>query len=121
MRLLLDQGLAPAAAVSLRVAGWDAIHVSEIGLARADDLEIIAFARQHERVCVTFDHDFHSHLAFTRAHGPSIILIRAEGLNSQSQVDLITRVFAVCGDAIENGAAVSADRLAFRVRKLPLG
>jgi len=43
--VLLDQGLAPNAAVLLRVDGWDAIHVMEAGLSRASDEEILEFAR----------------------------------------------------------------------------
>jgi predicted nuclease of predicted toxin-antitoxin system len=46
-RILLDQGLAPAAATLLRAAGWDVIHVSEAGLDTAEDPEILEFARQN--------------------------------------------------------------------------
>jgi predicted nuclease of predicted toxin-antitoxin system len=118
--ILLDQGLAPRAAVLLRELGWDALHVAEIDFSRADDYQIIELARRERRVCVTFDHDFHSHLALTRADGPSVILIRAEGLDSAGQADLIQLVYDRCGDEIESGAAVSVDRTAIRVRKLPL-
>lgn len=62
-RLLLDQGLAPLAAVILRKECFDAIHMSEIGMDRADDVAILERARMEERVCVTLDHDFHAHLA----------------------------------------------------------
>lgn len=34
-RVLLDQGLSPAAARVLRSEGWDAVHVMEVGLERA--------------------------------------------------------------------------------------
>jgi predicted nuclease of predicted toxin-antitoxin system len=45
--LLLDQGLAPLAAAILRERGIDieAIHVSEIGLAKAEDIRILEKAR----------------------------------------------------------------------------
>ena len=118
--LLPDQGLAPNTAALLRSAGWDAVHVLEVGLSRSDDAEIVEFARRHNRVCVTFDHDFHSHLALTRSDGPSVILIRAEGLESAGQAELIKQVYAFCGEALESGAAVSVDRSAVRVRRLPL-
>ena len=48
-RILLDQGLAPGAAVLLRTEGWDALHVMEVGLDRATDFEILEFARQSGR------------------------------------------------------------------------
>jgi predicted nuclease of predicted toxin-antitoxin system len=64
-RVLLDQGLAPHAAAILRRYGLDAVHVSEIGMQQAEDLQILERARSDERVCVTLDHDFHAHLALT--------------------------------------------------------
>jgi hypothetical protein len=39
-----DQGPAPQAAALLRVEGWDAIHVQDAGLHRADDKDILEFA-----------------------------------------------------------------------------
>ncbi len=53
IRLLLDQGLAPRAAALLRQQGFDAIHVTEIGLDRAEDAAILEAARAGQRVCVT--------------------------------------------------------------------
>lgn len=40
-RVLLDQGLAPRAAALLRADGWEALHVSEVGLDRAGDPAIL--------------------------------------------------------------------------------
>ncbi len=62
-RILLDQGLSPSAAVFLRNQAWDALHVIEVGLDSAQDLEIIEFAGREGRACITLDHDFHAHLA----------------------------------------------------------
>jgi predicted nuclease of predicted toxin-antitoxin system len=119
-RVLLDQGLAPNAAALLRLAGWEAIHVTEVGLSRAEDEDILQFARQHGRTCVTLDHDFHTHLALARSDGPSVILLRIEGLDSAQQADLIRRAWELCAVEIELGAAVSVDHNAIRVRRLPL-
>jgi len=52
-RILLDQGLAPQAAAILRRNGLDAVHVSELGMERAEDTQIMEKARIDERVCVT--------------------------------------------------------------------
>jgi predicted nuclease of predicted toxin-antitoxin system len=69
--LLLDQGLAPGAAAILCGRGFDAVHVMEIGLDRAEDSDILATARLQNRVCVTLDHDFHAHLAIVSEGRPS--------------------------------------------------
>ncbi len=73
-RVLLDQGLAPRTALLLRSEGWEALHVSEAGLDRAEHLDILEFARQRGMACVTLDHDFHSHLALALSAGPSVVL-----------------------------------------------
>jgi predicted nuclease of predicted toxin-antitoxin system len=119
-RILLNQGLAPNAAALLRAEWWDAIHVTDADLSRAEDDDILQFARQSGRTCVTLDHDFHAHLALARSDGPSVILLRIEGLNSVRQAHLIRRAWELCAAEIELGAAVSVDHRAIRVRKLPL-
>ena len=78
--ILLDQGLAPRAAAILRERTFDAIHVMEIGMAESDDANILEVARDQSRICVTLDHDFHTHLALAGAGRPSVILLRIEGL-----------------------------------------
>jgi predicted nuclease of predicted toxin-antitoxin system len=84
IRILLDQGLAARAAAILRQHGLDAVHVSEIGLERAEDIHILEQARKDERVCVTLDHDFHAHLAVSGQGRPSVVLLRVQGLDSQA-------------------------------------
>jgi predicted nuclease of predicted toxin-antitoxin system len=118
--LLLDQGLAPGAAAILRTRGFDAVHVMEIGLDRAEDSEILAAARLQNRVCVTLDHDFHAHLAIAAEGRPSVILLRIEGLAAAEQADLIGSICVTCAAALSDGAAISADRRSLRVRRLPL-
>jgi len=120
IRVLLDQGLAPRAAVLLRSAGWDAVHVSEAGLERAEDSEILDFAQRAGRTCITLDHDFHLHLALSRAGKPSVILLRVQGLAAERQAQLVRAVYEVCADAVAEGAAVSADESSIRIRRLPL-
>jgi len=72
------------------------------------------------RVCVTLDRDFHSHLALTGTGDPSVVLLRAEGLDASGQADLIRKVCTQCETALIEGAAVSADPTRIRIRRLPL-
>jgi predicted nuclease of predicted toxin-antitoxin system len=57
-RILLDQGLSAKAAEILRQAGWDAVHVREIGMRDAPDVDILALAASDSRVVVTLDRDY---------------------------------------------------------------
>ncbi len=118
-RLLLDQGLAPYAAEILRGYGIDAVHVSEIRMEQADDIQILNRARDDERICVTLDHDFHVHLALAGNGRPSVVLLRVQGLDARGQAALIQSGCLQCENALSEGAAVSADRESIRVRRLP--
>ena len=95
-------------------------HVSEIGMAQAEDIQILERARNDESVCITLGHDFHAHLAVTGHGRPSAVLLRVQGLDARGQADLIRAVYVQCEDALSEGAAVSADRESIRIRRLPL-
>ena len=119
-RILLDQGLSPQAAIALCEHGFDAVHVAEIGMSRAEDAEILQYARDDSRVCLTLDHDFHAHLATTGHGRPSVVLLRVQGLDGIGQAQLIRSVYLHCEAALAEGAAISADGETIRIRRLPL-
>lgn len=58
--LLLDQGMPADAARLFRELGYQCLHVSELGLQRAEDEEILAFAGTRGCVVITLDADFHT-------------------------------------------------------------
>ena len=119
-RLLLDQGLPRSTAAVLRQIGWDVLHVSEIGMSRADDAEILRRARAQSRVCVTLDADFHSLLATGGEHGPSAIRIRREGLDATALSALLQAIWSRVEDALDRGALVTVTERSLRVRRLPI-
>ena len=120
MKLLLDQGTPRSAASLLRQAGLDAVHTGEIGLAEAEDVQIIERAAGEERVVVTLDADFHSHLAQAQARKPSVIRIRIEGLRAEEFAGLLQNVLRQCAEDLAAGAMVSVNDFQIRVRRLPI-
>ncbi len=118
--LLLDQGIPRTAAEHLRSAGWDAVHVGELGLSRASDVEILNRGRHDGRCCVTLDADFHAVLAVQGATAPSVVRIRIEGLKAAALVELLVRVWPRIEAEVSIGAVVSIGRNHLRVRRLPL-
>jgi predicted nuclease of predicted toxin-antitoxin system len=120
MKLLLDQGTPRSAATILRRAGFDAVHTGETGLAEAEDSEIIRRASDEDRVVVTLDADFHTHLALTQACKPSVIRIRVEGLRSEEFSELLQNVLNQCADDLKAGAMISVNDFQIRVRRLPV-
>lgn len=119
-RLLLDQGLPRSTPALLAQAGWDVAHVSDIGMSRADDIDILQRARTEQRVCVTLDADFHALLATSGEPGPSVIRVRREGLDASALAALLQAVWPDIEDALTAGAMVTVTDRAIRIRRLPI-
>lgn len=120
IRLLLDQGLPRTTALHLKGPGWDVLHVGDIGLSKAKDLELIEYAKENGRVIVTLDSDFHAYLAVNNAEAPSVIRIRREGLKALEMAKLIISIWPKIDLAIQRGAMVTVTEESIRVRTLPI-
>lgn len=119
-RILLDQGLPRSAAAVLGEAGWDVVHVSDLGMSRSSDRSILDVARVHRRTVVTLDADFHALLAVANESGPSVIRIRQEGLKGREIAALLLAIWPRIETQIQRGAMVTVTEKTIRVRKLPL-
>jgi predicted nuclease of predicted toxin-antitoxin system len=119
--LLLDQGLPRSTAALLVRDGWDACHVSDVGMSRASDLEILDRAEAEQRVCVTLDADFHALLATRAAKGPSVIRIRKEGLDGIALARLLVDIWPRMESALDTGAMIVVTERSVRIRLLPVG
>ncbi len=120
MRLLLDQGLPRSASSLLTQQGIKTIHVSDIGMWAAEDIEIIQKAQAEQLVIVTLDADFHSILALNNFDSPSVIRIRIERLKALALTELILDVIHQCQDELEQGSAITVEPNRIRIRRLPL-
>ena len=120
MRWLLDQGLPLRAADLLRSHGEDALHVSEIGMAKTADELILQHASNEKRVIVTLDADFHAILALSGDAGPSVIRVQVEGLRAGPAADLILKIGNQLESYLLEGCVISCDEEKVRLRKLPL-
>ena len=76
MRLLLDENLSPSQASALRVDGYDAVSIVEMGLAGMPDPQVRNFAIQENRILVTLDADFANMLRFPPAGTPGVIRLK---------------------------------------------
>lgn len=121
MRLLLDANLSPRVADGLRSAGFDALHVIDVGLLRATDEEIFDRAAAEGLVVVTADSDFGALLAQRRATNPSVVHLRhVAELPPDVHLSLLTANLPAIADDLQRGviASLGPDRLA--VRDLPI-
>jgi len=120
MRLLLDMNLSPSWVGFLRESGVEAVHWSTVGDPRASDATIMAWARHGGYVVFTHDLDFSALLAATEATGPSVIQVRTQDVLPDAIGGDILRVLRAHAAALEEGAIVSVNKAASRVRVLPI-
>ena len=75
MRFLLDQDVYAITARFLSDLGHDVVPVAEVGLARAEDEEILRVAQEQGRILVTRDRDY-GNLVFVQALGAGVLYLR---------------------------------------------
>jgi predicted nuclease of predicted toxin-antitoxin system len=122
VRLLVDANLSPRVAVQLNSAGFEAVHVADVGLLTAADDVILAYAESNGLVIVSADTDFGELMAASRgAVSPSVVLLRsADHLTPDQQAELLAANLLAVADELNAGALVSIARGRLRVRSLPV-
>jgi predicted nuclease of predicted toxin-antitoxin system len=120
VKLLVDMNLSPSWVERLARHRFEAVHWSTIGAATASDVEILAWAREHQFAVVTNDLDFSAILAAGAVDGPSVVQIRTQDLLSDTVVSIVARALQAHREDIERGALLSIDEAGTRVRVLPL-
>lgn len=120
LKLVVDMNLSVEWVDELAKHGWSAVHWSSVGDPRAEDSEIMNWARATGHVVFTHDLDFGTMLALTHAEGPSVLQVRSP---SNLPEDLGSAVAAALGQheaELSSGALVVVDPKRSRVRVLPI-
>ncbi|MGH7966070.1 MAG: DUF5615 family PIN-like protein [Candidatus Binatia bacterium] len=112
--------LSPTWIPVLQAGGHEAQHWSDVGDPRAQDSEIMAWARQDGYVVFTHDLDYGALLAVTGAEGPSVIQIRTTDITPEAQGKRLLAALEQFKEHLANGAIISIDESRARVRLLPL-
>jgi predicted nuclease of predicted toxin-antitoxin system len=120
MKILIDMNLSPGWGTSLREAGYESIHWSQVGDPSASDEVIMDYARAHGFVVFTHDLDFGAILAATRMEAPSVIQVRTQNIDPASLASIVILLLREFGGQLERGALVCLDESASRVRMLPI-
>jgi predicted nuclease of predicted toxin-antitoxin system len=120
-RLLANMNISPKTVKALRKEGWDIDRVSQFLPVNTSDQEILAFARQEDRVVIAQDLDFSTLLALGGFDRPRLIILRL----SEGDPDTVSRrlieVLPRIEQALSEGCSITIEDVAVRVRKLPIG
>ena len=120
MKILIDMNLSPAWVASLRDAGFESVHWSEVGKASASDETVFTYAKAHGCVLFTHDLDFGAILAATHADAPSVLQVRAQNVDPEDLCETVVAVLHQCREPLDRGALISFDKATRRVRILPI-
>jgi predicted nuclease of predicted toxin-antitoxin system len=120
LRYLADMNISPLTVHALRQDGLDIVRVAEILPVDAADSEILAWARQEDRVVVTQDLDFSALLALGGHVRPSLITLRLSATDPATVTSRLRQILPHVAGALARGSAVTVDDRLVRVRGLPI-
>ncbi|HEY3572031.1 MAG TPA: DUF5615 family PIN-like protein [Thermoanaerobaculia bacterium] len=120
MKILVDMNLSPEWIRTLNGEGFEAIHWSNVGSPKAQDAEILEWARRNNWIVFTNDLDFGHILAITQSEGPSVLQVRAQDLLPESLGEIVVAALRQNREALEAGALIVVDESSLRVRILPI-
>lgn len=105
MRFLVDAQLPPALARWLTDRGHAAEHVSDRGMAAADDRDIWEYARATAAVIITKDGDFAARRALAAA-GPTVVWIRLGNTRRRELLAWFAARLPMVLEALERGESL---------------
>ena len=120
MNFLADMGVSMTTVLALRQLGHDVAHLSELGLIRMEDRDIVAKAQNEGRIVLTFDLDFGEIMALSASASPSVILFRMRNQTPGAVIPRLLHVITECQTQLAQGAFLTVDDHGYRLRHLPI-
>lgn len=120
MKVLLDMPVSAVLLEVLRARGHEGVHAHQIGRDRASDAELLAIARDEDRVIITADLDFPRLLALSSSERPGVILFRGGNFSDAQMCSLPQRVLDEVEPSVLERAICVVDPKRIRITRLPL-
>ena len=102
MQFLIDAQLPPSLARALKAAGYDTIHLFEVGLLSARDSDIWTHARRTKLIILTKDQDFAARRQNAKS-GPIIVWLRMGNIANNVLAKRLLAALPQVISAIEKG------------------
>ena len=117
MRFLADQDVYALTIASLSGLGHDVVPAAQLGLAQAEDAELLRVAHEQGRIFVTRDRDFGA-LVFVQGSGPGVIYLRILPSTQNAVQAELERVLTLYSEQELQAAFVVIEPGRHRIRKL---
>jgi predicted nuclease of predicted toxin-antitoxin system len=118
VKFLLDQDVYAVTARFLSGLGHDVVRAAQIGLAQADDEDLLRTAQQQGRLFVTRDRDFGS-LVFVKGLGAGVLYLRTFAFAQKAVHNQLERVLNTYSQHELANAFVVVEADGHRFRRLP--
>ncbi len=117
MKFLADQDVYAQTIRFLSGLKHDVVPVAQLGLAQAEDIQLLAVAREQGRILVTRDRDFGG-IVFTQGGGPGVLYLRILPSTQNAVHAELERVLALYNQEELQRSFVVVEPGGHRIRKL---
>lgn len=120
MKFLADPDVYAITIAFLSGLGHDVVRAAELGLAQAEDAELLRIAHEHGRIFVTRDRDFGA-LVFVQGSKPGVIYLRVLPSTQNAVHAELDRVLTLYSEQEMQASFVVVEPGRHRIRKLRPG
>jgi predicted nuclease of predicted toxin-antitoxin system len=120
MKFLADMGISPRTVDFVREAGYDAVHLHELGQDRLPDEAILSLALRDGYIILTHDLDFSELIAMSGARLPSLITFRLRDMRPTNVNRHWQAILEQHFERLAQGVAITVTEQRIRVRSLPI-
>jgi predicted nuclease of predicted toxin-antitoxin system len=120
MKFLLNMNMSRELGKLLVSQGHEYRHVGDIGLARAEDIDIVAEAKEKQEIILTHDLDYGNLLAFSGQSVPSVIIFRLRNTQPKNMFIRLMNMWPKIQRPLIKGAIVILEDATLRIRELPI-
>lgn len=120
MKFLLDMGLSKKTLSFLKNKGFEAEHLSDLGLQRLEDKDIVIKAKKDKSIILTMDLDFSYIISLSNENTPSVIIFRLKN-ETASNINLkLNEIIEKNKKVLASGCIISVKEKFYRIRRLPV-
>lgn len=119
MKFLVDMSISPKTVKFLKKKGYEAVRVSNLGMAKSKDEEIFEYTIENDMILITADLDFGNILAYTKSKKPSTIIFRLKNPSPENVNQMLLSILPRI-ESLKKGVIVVIEDRRIRIRELPI-